>query len=334
VRERRLDDGVRIGGVPLVQNSTLGRDSSRFRARLRVAQGLLQHVAMPSCPNRQLAGAAFAAFIAAAVPACGSSNCNFAPYCKGDELHECEFYNDSGGASSAFTTNCAADGRVCRQTDVAVACVFPDQPCVADACAGDRIASCSLLGLVGSYFDCTEEDPTRTCVAGATGAACGYPAIACPGSESDTVCGPDGVTKYSGCAGAEHPLHREDCSAYDGNVCGTANGLSACVNAALIPCTRNENFCSADLTQAYGCGVILLVSRTDDCAALGQICKDGWCGFDVPCDRTRMDSWCSSDGATVYSCGVNGLASARMTCDAGKRCMEQTSGGLTFAGCH
>jgi hypothetical protein len=47
-----------------------------------------------------------------------------------------------------------------------------------------------------------------------------------------------------------------------------------------------------------------------------------------------MDSWCSSDGATVYSCGVNGLASARMTCDAGKRCMEQTSGGLTFAGCH
>ena len=282
--------------------------------------------------NRLLATNAFAALIAAAVPACGGSDCHFTPYCKGQELHICEIDNDSGGASE-LTTNCAADGRICRQSAAAVACVFPDQPCVANACVGDRIAYCTPLGLVQSYTDCTEEDSTRTCVPVGTDATCGYPGIACPTSAGGTVCGPDGVSLYSGCESGQPPAHRQDCSSYDGNVCTTVDGVAGCANPAFISCTMYESFCSADLTRAYGCGAIGLVSRTDDCAARGQICKEGWCGFDIPCDRARMDSWCSSDATTVYSCGGNGLASARMTCDARKRCTEQTTNGLTFAGC-
>ena len=76
----------------------------------------------------------------------------------------------------------------------------------------------------------------------------------------------------------EHPLHREDCSAYDGDVCTTANGVAGCVNPDFIPCSANANFCSADFTTAYSCGTTGLVWRIEDCAAYGQICKDGWCG--------------------------------------------------------
>ena len=286
---------------------------------------------MPPRMNCLLAALAFGAFAATAVPACFESGCHITAHCEGDELHECVVDNDTGSWESK--TNCAANGRVCRQAGGAVACVFPDQPCAENACAGDRIAHCSVLGLVDSYLDCTADEPGRTCFAGAMVPTCGYPAIACPTSGTDAFCAPDGVSLYRGCGSEVHPLHREDCSTYDANVCTTANGIVGCANPALIPCATNESFCSADLTLAYGCGTLGLVSRTDDCAARGQICKGGWCGFDVPCDLASTDSWCSSDGSTLYLCGGKGLASGVVTCDAGKQCTERTIDGRTYADC-
>jgi hypothetical protein len=283
---------------------------------------------------RSLAVAVFVACMAAMVPACSPRTaCYFTRRCQGQTLQSCGVDDDTGVASES-ATDCAASGRVCLQSDLDVACVFPDQPCTSHACVGNHIAYCSLLGLVESYVNCTNEDPARTCVMDAEGPMCGYPAITCPASGAHAVCGPDGTSVYSGC-GIEgpHPAHRQDCGA-DGNVCTTANGYAGCANPAFIACTFNEIFCSADRTKAYGCNSSLgLVSRTDDCAARGQICKDGSCGFDVACDRTTTDSRCSSDGATVYVCGSNGLASSRMTCDTGKSCAERTVNAVTFAGC-
>jgi hypothetical protein len=224
--------------------------------------------------NRLLA--AFAALTSAAVSGCwGSGGCHITAHCEDDELHACEVDNDTGAWES--TTNCAADGRVCRQGAGAPACVFADQPCAADACAGDRVARCTTLGLVTSYTDCAREEPGRTCFAGRRGPTCGYPAIDCPSSGADTLCGPDGVSEYSGCSADAHPLHRTDCSASSGDVCVTAGALVDCAGPAMIPCKANSAFCSDDLTHAYFCGSLGLVSLDDDCAARGQACRDGSC---------------------------------------------------------
>jgi hypothetical protein len=286
---------------------------------------------MPPRLNRPLAGAALAALSVALLPGCVGSGCHITTHCEGDTLHFCDVDYDSGSVELA--TNCAADGRVCRESGASADCVYADRPCAVDACAGDQIASCTALGLVGSYFDCTHDEPGRTCFDGTAGPSCGYPAITCPSSGASTLCGPDGVSLYSGCGSEAHPFNRYDCSSYSANVCATANGLAGCALPGLVSCTLNEDFCSADLTIAYGCGVIGLVSRADDCAARGQICRAGWCGFDLPCDPALTDSWCSDDGSTLYSCASNGLASARATCAAGKRCTERTAAGRTFAGC-
>jgi hypothetical protein len=285
---------------------------------------------MPPRLNSSLAAAALAALALALLPGCVGSGCHITTHCEGDTLHFCDVDYDSG--SFELKTNCAADGRVCRESGASADCVFADRPCTEDACTGDQIASCTTQGLVGSYFDCTHDEPGRTCTENISGPTCGYPAITCPGSGVDTLCGPDGRSLYSSCKDEAHPIYRYDCSS-DGNVCVTANGLADCVFPALISCTLGEQFCSADLTTAYGCGSIGLVSRADDCAAAGQICRAGWCGFDLPCDPALTDSWCSDDGSTLYSCATNGLASARATCAAGKRCTERTAAGRTFAAC-
>ena len=226
--------------------------------------------------SRGLAVATLAAFAAAAAPGCFESGCHITTHCEGNDLHYCRVDNDTG--STELRTHCAADGRVWRQNATAPDGVFPDEPCTDHACAGDQVAECTPLGLVGSHTDCTREEPGRTCFDGVLGPTCGYPAITCPTSGADPFCGPDGVSRFSGCYSDEHPLHREDCSAYDGDVCTTANGVAGCVNPDFIPCTASANFCSADFTIAYSCGTTGLVWRIEDCAAYGQICKDGWCG--------------------------------------------------------
>lgn len=274
---------------------------------------------------------ALAVWAAGVMPACSASGgCHVVPHCEGNDLHSCAGDTDTGMTETRL--DCSADGRVCRQGGGGTACVFADQPCTADACSGDRIARCASLGLVASYFDCAADEPGRTCFDGANGPTCGYPAVPCPPSGADTLCGSDGFSLYRSCTSQAHPLHREDCSAFYGNVCTTVDGTAGCALPAFIPCTRNERLCSSDLTHAYGCGALGLVSEADDCAVRGEICLAGGCGFDVPCDLSLTDSWCA-DGSTFYSCAANGFASARGTCAPGKRCTEHKADGRTFAGC-
>jgi hypothetical protein len=225
--------------------------------------------------------ATLAAVTAAATPACWESGgCHIVTHCDGDDLHACA--GDAESGMSEVTTDCTTDGRVCRQSGATVACVFADRPCTRDACAGDRIARCSQLGLVESDFDCTSDEPGRSCFDGAAGPLCGYPTISCPAPGTDTLCGADAVSLYSGCAGQAHPRHREDCGTSYGDVCTTANGGAGCADPAFIPCAKNTYFCSADLTHAYACGDIGLVWQDDDCAARGQTCQAGWCTHGSP----------------------------------------------------
>lgn len=272
------------------------------------------------------------ALVATALPACIESGCHIVAHCEGDDLHYCAMDYDTG--SSELTTHCAANGRVCRKSGATVACVYADRPCVKDACDGDRVAGCTPLGLVGDYVDCPHEEPGRTCFESPSRPECGYPAIDCPASGGDELCGPDGVSVYSGCgAHAGHPLHREDC-ATSGDVCTTANGDVGCVDPALMACSRQTPFfCSADATHAYFCGTLGLVSISTDCAAEGKVCHGGECGLDVACDGARMNTWCSADRSMFFSCGTNGYANGTVACPAGKQCTEQTLAGRTAADC-
>ena len=180
---------------------------------------------MPPRLNRLLVALALSAGLA--LPACWSSGgCDGPTRCVGDELHECAGDLDSG--RTELITDCSDNGRVCRQGNGTVACVFADQPCTADACAGSQIVQCTPLGLVGSTFDCARDEPGRGCYVDRTYGACGYPDVDCSASTDGSLCGGDGVSLYLGCSGNPHPQHRYDCRVPKGDVCKTTNGTALC----------------------------------------------------------------------------------------------------------
>jgi len=197
--------------------------------------------------------------------------------CQGDRLEVCYQNDETGTKHFRRSEDCdQIAGHTCRTsnsptTRQTAACVS-DERCQTSTCEGEVAVLCHPSGFVQSRTDCAAQ-PAKTCAVGGGQAACTYP-IACPTTDADSFCDPDGHRLWSGCRGGYgHPTVESDCAAKD-LACASGNGATECVLPARIACdTKSQGvFCSPDASAVYYCGRSGFVDESRACATAGTSC--------------------------------------------------------------
>jgi len=198
--------------------------------------------------------------------------------CQGNRLEVCRQNDETGTKHFQLSETCdQIAGHTCRTstnsltTRETAACVS-DEPCAASTCEGEVAVLCHPSGFVQSRTDCAAQS-AKICAVGGGQAGCTY-AIACPTTDADGFCDPDGHRLWSGCRGGYgHPTVGSDCAAKD-LACAAGNGATECVLPARIACDAKSQyaFCSPDASAVYFCGPSGFVNQSSACRTAGTSC--------------------------------------------------------------